>query len=147
MNDRDRKIMRSTDHKVYLVVDRKLGGRIAALAESCHVWAVASPVNTPAIQTVWEAAPATPNDDPMGPGVTSFRADDQTESAESICVRLAEEIDIHHGEGMHEPPWTEIEVVGAALTEDIRAAFAAIGGEQFLSSCEGFICRRATERS
>ncbi len=91
---RKSKRMRPTGHKVCLVVDRKLGARIAALADSCHVWAVASPVNTPVIQTVWGAAAATPDDDPMGPGVTSFRADDLTESSESICMRLAEEIDI-----------------------------------------------------
>jgi hypothetical protein len=129
---------------VYLVVDRELGTRIMPLAQSGHVWAVASLVNSPVIQAVWARADGTLDDDPMGPGVTSFRADDLHESAESICKRLVEEIDIHHGEG--DAPWTEIEVLGVPLTQDLRTAFEAIGGEVLLPTREGFICRRGAVR-
>jgi hypothetical protein len=127
-------------HKVFLVVDRTFGGRLVLLAKQGHVWAVASPENTAAMQMVWGSTQATADNGPMGSGVTSFCSEEPT--IERMCEQLADEIDIHHGEGTQDPPWSEIEVVGTPLTDTLREAFSAIGGHSFVSTKEGFLCRR-----
>jgi hypothetical protein len=125
-------------YKVVLVVDRNFGARIAELARSFHVWAVESPSNMPVIQQAWK----TDRDaDPLGPGVTSFKARD-VESAQEMCARIARDVDEHHGEFAHDPPWSEIEVYGVTLDEQLQHVFVELGAMRCERTENGFICRR-----
>jgi hypothetical protein len=132
-------------HRVAIVVDRSFGERIADLARTSHVWAVESPENTPAIREVWdrEAADPDPGADPLGPGVTSFAAD-EAESPEETCLRIADVVDEHHG--AHDPPWCEIEVFGVELSPALRELFLELGAATFERTSAGFLCRPADPR-
>lgn len=133
--------MPPSPHKVGLVVDRNFGPRLAALAHAFHVWIVESTDNTPVIQEFWKSQQRQMVDDPLARGITSFVADEQ-ESSEAACVRIACDVDEHHGEFAHEPPWSEIEVFGVRLTEGLRKIFEEIGASTFEPTQDGFICRR-----
>ena len=129
--------------KVYLVVDREFGERLVTLAQTGHVWAIASPANSPVIHTFWERSSGAPDDDPMGPGITSYLELEPGEAADRLCNRLVDEIDIHHGgTGAGQLTWSEIEVFGAPLTDALRSALEDIGGQTFVPTREGFVCRR-----
>lgn len=128
-------------HKVGLVVDRNFGDRIPQLARSFHVWVVESPSNTPVIQRFWETERAEPDADPLGPGITSFKAS-ATESAQEMCARIAGDVDEHHGEFAHDPPWSEIAVYGVMLDRRLQEVFTELGVTEFAPTHEGFICRR-----
>ena len=123
------------------MVDRNLGEGLATLARSFHVWVVESPSNTPAIQRFWTMDRLDPNAGLIDRGITSFAAN-EGESVEEMCVRIAEDIDEHHGEFAHDPPWTEIEVFGVPLSKRLEDVFIQLGATHFEPSREGFICRR-----
>jgi hypothetical protein len=125
--------MSNETYRVGLVVDRSYGERLVELARSFHVWAVASPSNTPVIQRLWAEATSA--------GITSFKASEE-ESAEAMCARIADDIDEHHGELAHDPPWSEIAVYGVSLSERLREVFAELGATEFAPNEEGFVCRR-----
>ena len=128
--------------RVYLVVDRSFGQRLTALAKVGHVWAVASAVNSPVIQAFWQDDRADKEAELMGPGITAFQEMYVGEPKERLCARLSEELDIHHGEGSGHAPWHEIEVFGVTLTDELRTRFGDLGGQTFVPTPEGFICRR-----
>lgn len=128
-------------YRVGLVVDRNLGDQIPELARSFHVWAVESPINTAVIQRFWETERSEPDMDPLGPGITSFKAS-EAESAEEMCARIAGEVDEHHGEFAHDPPWSEIAVYGVTLSKRLREVFTQLGATAFAPTQKGFICRR-----
>jgi hypothetical protein len=128
-------------YKVGIVVDRSFGEEIPELAHSFHVWAVESPINTPAIHEFWEMEYMDPGADPLGPGITSFEAS-EGESTEEMCARIARDVDEHHGEFAHDPPWSEIEVYGVKLSGCLEDVFVQLGAAEFELSKKGFICRR-----
>ncbi len=133
-----------TPYKVGLVVDRRFGARISAVARSFHVWVVESQENTPVIQEVWRSERSEPESDPLGRGVTSFGASEQ-ESPEEICARIVGDVDEHHNEFAHDPPWSEIEVFGVKLSPRLQDVFMEIGATAFEGTPNGFIGRRAPE--
>jgi hypothetical protein len=130
-----------TKHKVVIVVERAFGSRLAALASDRHVWIVESPVNTPAMRQVWDAPASGDEDDPLGPGVTSFAATD-AETPEAMCARIADDVAEHHSDASHGQPWAEIEVIGVPLSPLLRQVFENIGGTVFQQTADGFVCRR-----
>jgi hypothetical protein len=133
--------MSTQSYRVGLVVDRNFGDRISDVAKSFHVWAVESPINTPVIRQFWDAERGKPEEDPFGSGITSFKAS-EVETAEEMCTRIAGDIDEHHGEFAHDPPWSEIAVYGVTLNERLREVFAELGATEFEPTSGGFICRR-----
>src|SRR5262245_18136103 len=133
--------MPTVKHRVGLVVDRALGERIEELATLFHVWVVESPVNNPAIKRVREAGGPDPSTEPQGTGVTSCHAA-HTESTEDMAARIAADVDEHHSEFSHDPPWSEIAVFGAPLTERLRDLFMQLGATAFDSTADGFVARR-----
>lgn len=131
--------MSSQAYRVGLVVDRRFGDRILKLFRHFHLWVVRSPINSPAIAKAWAASG--PSDDQLEQGVTSFLAG-ETETPHQMCERIAETIDEHHGEFAHDPPWSEIEVFGAFLTERLREVFRELGATSFVPTEHGFVARR-----
>jgi hypothetical protein len=130
-----------TAHKVAIVVDRNFGNKLVDLARQYHVWIVESSSNTPVIRDVWASEPSDPNADLLGPGVTSFEATDN-ETAQAMCARISGDVEDHHGEFGHEPPWSEIEIVGAPLDPYLEGVFLEMGASHFEATPDGFVCRR-----
>lgn len=133
--------MSSHSYKIGIVVDRNFGGRIPELARSFHIWVVESPDNIAVIHRFWKTERAEPGADPLGPGITSFRAGD-LESPEEICARIAGEVDEHHGEFAHAPPWSEIEVYGVALSTRLQDIFTELGANECQPTQDGFMARK-----
>lgn len=134
--------MPMSPHKVGLVVDPGFGDRVAELARTFHVWVVESRENTPAIQRVWKSGLVEAAADPLAVGVTSFVAL-EGESPEAMCARIAGDVDVHHGEFSHDPPWTEIEVFGVKLTATLRHVFDELEATACTPTQKGFVCRRS----
>lgn len=132
------------EHRVGLVVDRHFGAQINPIARVFHVWVVESPDNTPVIYEIWRSNENDTSRDPLESGVTSFQAGER-DSPEDMCLEIIHTIDEHHGEYSHDPPWIEIEVFGVKLTEVIRSAFDAIGGNSYMETDSGFICKRGID--
>lgn len=130
-----------TNQGVVVVADRTFGSRLAVLAADRHVWIVESPANTPAIRQVWDGPASGDEDDPLGPGVTSFAATD-AETPEAMCARIADDVAEHHGDASHGQPWAEIEVIGVPLSARLQHVFESIGGTVFQQTADGFVCRR-----
>lgn len=131
----------SRHHKVAIIVDREFGASLVDLASQYHVWIVESSANTPVIHEVWSSEALDGDGDPLGPGVTAFQAGAE-ESPDEMCERIAYEVDDHHGEFGHDPPWTEIKVIGAALSPRLEEAVHDIGAARLCVTPNGFICRR-----
>jgi len=110
------------------------------LARRAHVWVVESPVNTPAARAFWDLADAA-DADPLGSGITAFVAN-EGESQKMVCQAVLVDIDDHHGDFTHIPPWTEIRVYGVCLDGELREACRFIGAESIEETEDGFICRR-----
>ncbi|MHA7634117.1 hypothetical protein [Corallococcus sp. M7] len=128
-------------HKVGIVVEQGFGDRVAELARVFHVWVVESRENTPVIQGVWKSGLVDAAADPLAVGVTSFAAI-EGESPEAMCARIASAVDEHHGEFAHDPPWSEIEVLGVKLTSTLRQVFEELGATVCTPTPEGFVSRR-----
>src|ERR1700722_215256 len=63
-------------------------------------------------------------------GVTAFTAS-SSDSPEDSRVSELEDIDLHHGWYSSNPPYTIIEVIGATLSERIKAELALYGFNDF----------------
>ena len=100
--------MLSGPHKVYVIVDRNFGERLAALPEATAVWIVDTSANKPVAQRLWEER--TPN---YPVGITTFLFD-LTSSPEAIFVSELDTIELHH------PGHTQFEVFGARLDEQVK---------------------------
>lgn len=135
--------MTARAHKVCIVLDPDSGGQIPRLARQFHTWVVESETNTPVIRDFWaEEVTTAETDDPLDSGVTSFEAF-SGESREETCIRILETVDDHHGEWSHDPPWSEIEIIGVGFTPRLQAAFVEFGAESFTSTGSGFIAKRS----
>jgi hypothetical protein len=60
-----------------------------------------------------------------------------------MCARIAGDVDEHHGEFGHDPPWREIEVFGADLNDRLQNVFEELGAITFEKTRDGFVCRRS----
>ncbi len=130
-----------SSHRVAIVVDREFGPALSALASRYHVWVVESPTNSPFVREEWEQQSSDSDTDPMGLGVTSFEAAAE-EPAEAMCERIADDVEDHHGEFGHDPPWSEIRVVGVSLGPRLEEVFGDFGVVEFVRTPDGFVCRR-----
>lgn len=128
-------------HRIGIVLDPEFGRRLSQLARQFHLWVVVSDANTPAIRDSWRDEATKETGDPLASGVTSFEMS-PGESREDVCARLLETVDDHHGEHAHEPPWSEIEVYGLAITPRLQSLFTDFGAEEFTATASGFIARR-----
>jgi hypothetical protein len=120
-------------HRVAIVVDPEFADRLAALSSRLHVWVCDTPANRAAAQSIW-------GDDPiydLESGVTTFEFAPDASRPEVVEAVLGD-VDLHHGEFSHDPPWSVIEVVGCSSTDSLSAAFAAFGAK--LSPTGGDTC-------
>jgi hypothetical protein len=69
--------MTAVAYKVYVVVDRQFGDRLAGLERGVPVWIVDTPTNKPVAQQLWKERPDT--------GITTF--DDMKYAPEDMLLQ------------------------------------------------------------
>jgi hypothetical protein len=129
-------------YRVALVVDRHFGQRLNALAARLHVWVCETPVNRQAAEEIWRAHPCFPD----SAGVTVFQVEDE-ESAEDMLIRVLGEIELHHGEYSHDPPWSILEVYGTGPTPVAEAALHEYSVNRLEATDQGFIAYRKIDHN
>lgn len=101
------------------------------------MWICGSPENKRATETVW----AGQKEPSIEFGVTTFNYD-PTEAPEQILIERLADIDLHHGEHSHSPPWTALEVVGAKASPEVVEALSEYGAERIENTGAGFVAHR-----
>ena len=74
-------------------------------------------------------------------GVTTFNVSDDAKP-EIALLGIIGDIDLHHGQYSHDPPWTEIEVLGLKPTEQIIEKFKEYGALDVIETPKGFIAKK-----
>jgi hypothetical protein len=113
-------------YRVFVVVDREYGQRLTALTQEGPVWAVDTPANRAVAQHIWDAEP---NRSHLQ-GITIFKFP-KDGSPEDILVNELDTIDLHHGTYSANPPYTELDVIGTAITPRLRTELGQFGSMTF----------------
>jgi hypothetical protein len=107
--------MKEKPYGVHVIVDPDFGERLREIPAGEPVWIVDSEVNHPVIQAIWQE---TDQKDFMI-GITSFRADPNCRPEDSLTSQLYA-IDMHFGDQSSDPPYSFLNVIGAAWSERIQ---------------------------
>jgi hypothetical protein len=107
---------------VAVVVDPAFGERLRELPPGVPVWVADTPANRAAAQRLWRGRRERTHLD----GVTTFEVEPGRTPAE-WCAAVLGQVDLHHGEYSHAPPYAAVEVIGAEPTAELRAALAQYG--------------------
>jgi hypothetical protein len=120
-------------YRVFVVVDREYGQRLAELAQTGPVWIVDTAANRTVAQRIWATDPNRSHLD----GVTTFKFPEGS-SSEDILINELDTIDLHHGIYSANPPYTVIEVIGTGISDNVKNSFAEFGFDQFEPTPQGF---------
>jgi len=112
------------EHRVGIVLDESFGRPLMLLAQRIHVWAVESRANTRAAKD-FLALDVSLSDDPLESGVTTFVP--QGNSRSENLTGVLEDVDEHHGEYAHTPPWTVLEIYGLDEADVDKARLGEYG--------------------
>lgn len=124
-------------YKVYVVVDREFGEKLAELEQGVPVWIVDTPTNKTVVQRLWNERPKKGH----LTGITTFD-DLKSFSAEDILLGQLDTIDLHHGAYSADPPYTVIKVFGTPLTTKAQYELSAYGFNEFHANWAGFAAIR-----
>jgi len=134
--------MNEAPSSVTVVLDRDFGDRLLAIDATTPVWIVDTPLNRAATRKRWSERGTGSHLH----GVTMFKIFN-SDSAEEIFLRELSTIDLHHGIYSADPPYTILDVIGASLTERIKAKMEEFGFDEFQSTAEGFWASRPKSTS
>ena len=115
-------------YSVILVVDRAFGAYLQELPKGIPIWMVDTEINAPVIQKYWKEK----NKDYFV-GLTSFR-DKPEFTPDALAASMIETIDLHHGEDAHDPPFSQLTVIGALPTVLLREALEDFGFRLIISN-------------
>ncbi|MGH8570695.1 MAG: hypothetical protein ACREXU_22495 [Gammaproteobacteria bacterium] len=73
--------------------------------------------------------------------MTTFKFN-ANESPERVCLAVLGDVDVHHGEYSHDPPWSVLEVFGASSTAELEAALRGYGVDRIEKTEAGFAAFR-----
>jgi len=124
-------------YSVAMVLDTEFADRLLALASRMPVWIVDTPANRSAAQRFWDSNQSRTDLD----GVTTFKVD-PAQTPETWLSNVLGDVDLHHGQYSHNPPYSAVEVFGATLTPEVREAFAEFGLIDFVQRPGGFVAAR-----
>ena len=124
-------------YTVAIVVSPDFGEALRPLALRCHVWLAATPANRATADAYRRDNPA----HSLEHGVTTF-AVSSNDTPEDQVLGVLGDVDLHHGEYSHTPPWGAVEVCGVPPTPALRAALAQFGVVAFQETPSGFRCNR-----
>jgi hypothetical protein len=120
-------------YRVFVVVDREYGERLAEIAQKGPVWVVDTPANSAVAQRLWSSTLSHSHLN----GVTTFKTRGDS-SPEDTLIRELETIDLHHGVYSANPPYTILEVIGTEITERVKTELSEFGFDHFEPTLEGF---------
>jgi hypothetical protein len=129
--------MSETAYRVRIVVDPDFGGRLTRLPVGEPVWIVQSEANTPVAQFQWAERPGVSHLN----GVTTFTPFTSGDR-EQVLLGILDTVDLHHGQYSADPPYSEVEVYGARLTDAVEHAFRGLGFTEFGATSDGFVAAR-----
>jgi len=125
-----------------LILDPEFGDRLYELPDYLSVWIVDGVENARAVQTLRQLGSASRPAD-----VTTFTVDISS-SRERDCIRVLNDIDLHHGDFSSIIPYQAVIVWGVSLTDEIEQAFAKYGSWSFFNHSEdGFAANRTFDVS
>jgi hypothetical protein len=84
--------MAAVPYKVYVVVDREFGEKLAELERGVPMWIVDTPTNKPVARRLWNERP----DEDHLTGITTFN-DGNSLSPEQLLLSHLDTIELHHG--------------------------------------------------
>lgn len=125
--------MSEAAYSVTVVLDPTYGDHLLLIPADVPVWIVDSPVNRAAAQQAWSQR----GTESHLHGVTTFTFR-ETESAEDTLMAELSTIDLHHGPYSAHPPYTIIDVIGATLSDMIKAEMGRFGFDKFQPMAFGF---------
>jgi len=129
--------MATVPYKVYVVVDRAFGEKLAELERGVPVWIVDAPTNKPVARRFWNERP----DENHLTGITTFN-DLNSLSQEEMLLGHLDTIELHHGSLSANPPYTVIEVFGMQLTAKAKNVLSEYGFNAFQITVTGFTASR-----
>ena len=106
------------------------------IADARHVWAL----QLPEYERVVRKHRSTEREHDLESGVTVFNGGEPSPEAEFIAIFAT--IEEHHGAYSHAPALSEIEVLGAQPTFEVRAELSEYGFDDVSPSQRGFAARR-----
>jgi hypothetical protein len=130
--------MAAAPYKVYVVVDREFGEKLAEIDQSAPVWIVDTPINKTVARRLWDER----RQQNHLTGITTFD-DFESSSPEDLLLGELHTIDLHHGRYSADPPYTVIEVVGTPLTTRVKDELSEYGFNEFYPASAGFSARRS----
>jgi hypothetical protein len=124
-------------YRVFVVVDREDGQRLAELAETRPVWIVDTPANGTVVHQIWTAHPKRSH----LVGVTTFKVAEGT-SPEDMLINELNTIDLHCGRYSANPPHTVLDVIGTSISARLKAELKEFGFDDFRETQQGFRAMR-----
>ena len=107
---------------VLVIVDPGFGEKLRYMSVGQPVWITMSSVNEPTVRSLWERQKAPDH----LTGITGFRFDDGVSAEDRLLAEL-DTIDLHHGPHSSTLPYTEIVVMGANPTSEVRKGLRVCG--------------------
>jgi hypothetical protein len=120
-----------------VVLDPKFGDRLHEVRPGRPIWIVESSLNTPVVRAFWAAPPGLRG----RTDVTLFTP--KARNAAHAFLSELDMIDLHHGPYSSQTPYTQIDVLGAPLTDEIHAALEYLGFDEFRPDQSGFTAHRS----
>lgn len=137
--------MKEEKHRVAVVLDPDFGNKVQMLVSDMHVWLVESPVNVQAAREVWANQCEIDSDD-LTTGITLFRASNGA-TRRDACIAILEDVEDHHGEYAHDPPLSDLLIIGTPLDDSLRGVLEEFGMTKFSEQQFGFFCSRDPRKS
>jgi hypothetical protein len=125
-----------------VIVDPGFGEKLRSIPLGQPVWITMSSANEPTVRSLWECQKA---HDHLT-GITGFRFDDGVSPGDRLLAEL-DTIDLHHGARSSTSPYTEIVVMGAHPTAEVRKGLSELGFADFTETENGFTARRTPEEA
>lgn len=134
--------LNASAESVLVIVAPDFGEKLRTIPAGRPVWITMSSANEPIVRSQWETRGSADH----LTGITGFHFDREI-SAEDRFLAELDTIDLHHGRYSSTSPYTEIVVVGARLTAEIRADLSDLGFTDFAEAEDGFAARRTHEEA
>ncbi len=125
--------------EVLVVLDPNFGDRLRDAWRGQPVWITMSPVNAPEVRALWADLPSVNH----LTGIMGFTHQAGVAAEDRLTAELSTS-DLHHGPHSTDTPYTVLTVIGAQLTEPVRAALSELGFSRSQLRPDGFVAARAS---
>ncbi len=128
--------------RLLVVLDHEYGPRLRDAWPGRPIWIELSPTNEPVVRELWQEV----REPTHLTGITGLKFEPASSGEQRFLAEL-DTIDLHHGAYSTSTPYTELEVVGCLLSNQIRTALAELGFTEFEERERGFLACRTQEEA